>query len=311
MSFAKNVWQGRGLFQISAVIPMLLVTVAAATCPEDNHRVPGSLSATTNLKGKYLPSALPPIGAEIKSGNDLVLNHDGFPCNRRFSKRGVRYSIMKRKGRLLIADNHRIMADAYKHLLEPELQIVGIVTDGKALLDSVQELEPDGVILETILPHLNCFDAADSIKSSSSSPKLVFVTANCDPHVAAEAFRHGASAYVLKQSGAEEFRRAIRAAMDGKSYLSELIARETVHYLLYGWPKGGPKKSISPRQAEILQLLAEGNSMKVVADTLTISPATVACHKYRIMKQLRIDSNAKLMLYAIEKHMIPGRPHTL
>ena len=134
---------------------------------------------------------------------------------------------MKPKARLLIADSHLIMADAYKYLLEPEVQIVGIITDGKALLDSVQELEPDGVILETVLPHLNCFDAADSIKSSSSSTKLVFVTANSDPEVAAEAFRRGASAYVLKQSGAEEFKRAIRAAMDGNSYLSELIASET------------------------------------------------------------------------------------
>jgi len=206
---------------------------------------------------------------------------------------------MKRKARLLIADNHLIMADAYKHLLEPEVQIVGIITDGKALLDSVQELEPDGVILETVLPHLNCFDAADSIKSSSSSPKLVFVTANSDPQVAAEAFLRGASAYVLKQSGAEELKRAIRAAMDGNSYLSELIASETVHYLLDGRPKWGPQKSISRRQAEILQLLAEGNSMKLVAEILALSPATVAFHKYRMMRQLSIKSNAKLMQYAI------------
>ena len=130
------------------------------------------------------------------------------------------------------------------------------------------------------------------------------MTANCDPNVAAEAFRHGASAYVLKQSGAEEFRRAIRAAMDGKSYLSELIARETVHYLLYGWPKGGPQKSISPRQAEILQLLVEGNTMKLVAEILALSPKTVAFHKYRMMRQLKIKSNAKLMQYAIRNNFV-------
>jgi DNA-binding NarL/FixJ family response regulator len=214
---------------------------------------------------------------------------------------------MERKTRLLIADNHRIMADAYKHLLEPEFEIVSTVSDGRALLDSVQEVEPDGVILEVFLPHLNGLDAADLIKSSSSSPKLIFVTANSDPKVAAEAFRRGASAYVLKQSGAEEFKKAIRFAMDGRSYLSNLIARETVDYLLHQWAQGRLEKAISPRQAEILQLLVEGNSMKRVADILAISPGTVAFHKYTLMKELRIVSNAELLQYAMKNHMVPNQ----
>src|SRR4029077_8224911 len=99
-------------------------------------------------------------------------------------------------------------------------------------------------------------------------------------------------------------KRAIRAAMDGKSYLSELIARETIDYLLSGWPKRGPQKTISPRQTEIIQLLVEGNSMKLVADILAISPATVACNKYRIMRQLSIESNAQLIQYAIRNHLV-------
>ena len=218
---------------------------------------------------------------------------------------------MKRKTRLLIADNYRMLADAYKHLLEPEFEIVSIVTDGRALLDSVREFEPDGVILEIMLTHLNCIEAADLIKSSSSTPKLIFVTANSDPQVVAEAFRRGASAYVLKQSGADEFKRAIRSAMDGRSYLCDLIARETVDYLLYRWPQGGPKKSLSPRQAEILQLLVEGNSMKRVADILAISPGTVAFHKYTMMKELRIDSNAEFLQYAMRNNMVPSRQDTL
>jgi DNA-binding NarL/FixJ family response regulator len=219
----------------------------------------------------------------------------------------TRISIMKRKARLLIADNHLIMADGYKHLLEPEFEIVGIVTDRRMLLDSLQEFEPDGVILELFLPHLNGLDAADLIKSSSSSPKLIFVTASSDPQDVAEAFRRGASAYVLQQSGAEEFKMAIRSAMDGRSYLCNLIARETVDYLLYQWPQGRQEKVLRPRQSEILQLLVEGNSMKRVADILAISPGAVAFHKYSMMKELRIDSNAELLQYAMKNHMIPSQ----
>ena len=216
----------------------------------------------------------------------------------------MRVCIMKRKARFLIADNLRMMADAYKHLLEPEFEIVGIVTDGRVLLDSVQELTPDGVILEVSLPHLNCLHAAAQIKSSPSSPKLIFVTANSDPHLAAEAFRRGASAYVLKQSGVEELKEAIRFAMVGRSYQSTVLARETFEYLFYRGPQGEHEKAISPRRAKILQLLFEGNSMKRVAEILAISPGTVAFHKYCMMKELGIDSNAKLLQYAIKNHMI-------
>ena len=121
-------------------------------------------------------------------------------------------------------------------------------------------------------------------------------------------FRRGASTYALKQSGAEEFKRAIRSAIEGRSYLSELIARETVDYLLNRWPQGGIKKSLRPRQAEILKLLVEGNSMKRVADILDISPGTVAFHKYNMMRELRINSNAEFLQYAMRNHMISARP---
>src|SRR5664279_4907507 len=130
----------------------------------------------------------------------------------------MRVPIVKRKPRLLIADNHRMMADAYTHLLEPDFEIVTVVTDGAVLLESVEKFDPDGVILEVSLPNLNGLDAADLIKKSSSCTKLIFVSGNSDPQVVAEAFRCGASAYVLKQSGAEEFKQAIRSAMDGRSY---------------------------------------------------------------------------------------------
>jgi len=214
---------------------------------------------------------------------------------------------MDPKKRLLVADSHRIMGDGYKQLLEPEFEIVGIVTDGRELLGCAQEFEPDGVILEVSLPHLNGLDAADLIRERWPSAKLIFVTGNSDPEVAAEAFRRGASAYVLKQSDAEEFKKAIRSAMDGRSYLSNLIARQTVEYLLYRGPQGQLEKAITPRQDEVLRLLAKGNSMKRVADILAITPGTVAFHKYTMMKELRIDSNAELLQFAMKKHNIASR----
>ena len=214
---------------------------------------------------------------------------------------------MKRKPRLLIADNHRIMADAYTHLLKPEFEVVGVVTDGEVLLESVEEFAPDGVILEVSLPHLNGLDAADLIKKSSSCTKLIFVTGNSDPQVVAEAFRRGASAYVLKQSGAEEFKKAIGSAMDGRSYLSTLLARETVEYLLYRWPQRRLEKAMTTRQTEILRLLVEGNSMKRVADILAITPGTVAFHKYAMMKELNIDSNAELLQYAMKNQKVSSQ----
>ena len=141
---------------------------------------------------------------------------------------------MERKSaaRLLIADDHRLVADACKSLLEPEFEVIGVVTDGRSLLKVAAALKPDVIILDIGMPHLNGLDAGEQIKHKMPAVKLVFLTMNMAADVAAEAFRRGASAYVLKHSAAEELVIALRKVIQGESYLSPLIARETVTFLL-------------------------------------------------------------------------------
>lgn len=208
--------------------------------------------------------------------------------------------------RILIADDHRLMAEACAKMLEPEYQVVGVVTDGRSLVRTAVELKPDAVILEVSVPQLNGLDAAEQIRRKLPSVKIVFLTMNSDPNLASEAFRRGALGYILKHSGAEEFISAIRRVMNGQSYLSPLIARETLTYLLYH-RQGNHQRSISCRQSEILQLLAEGRTMKEIADMLDITPATVAFHKYNMMEKLGVTSTAGLLLYALKHHIIPAQ----
>ncbi len=135
---------------------------------------------------------------------------------------------MNRKIRLLIADNHVLVAEACRHMLQPEFEVVDIVTNGRALVRAALELKPDVVILELFLPQLNGLDAAEQIKRTLPYVKLIFATANLDPEIAAEAFRRGTSGYVPKQSRSEELVTAIRRVTCGESYLSPLVARETI-----------------------------------------------------------------------------------
>lgn len=206
--------------------------------------------------------------------------------------------------RILIADDYRLMAEACMKLLQPEFDVVAVLTDGRALVQAALELKPDGAIIDVSMPLLNGLDAAEQIKRKLPSIKILFLTVNSDPGLAAEAFRRGASGYVLKLSGAEEFRTAVRAVMQGTSYLSPLIARETLTYLLQRPKNGNREKHITRRQSEILQLLAEGRAMKDIADILDISPGTVAFHKYNMMEKLGITTNAALLMYAIKQHMV-------
>ncbi len=206
--------------------------------------------------------------------------------------------------RLLIADDHKLVAEACKSLLEPEFQVVGVVTDGRTLLKVAATLNPEVIILDIGMPQLNGLDAGEQIKHKMPSVKLVFLTMNRTAEVAAEAFRRGASAYVLKHSAADELLTAIRKVVQGESYLSPLIARETVTFLLNQGKLPADEKRITKRQTEILQLLAEGMSMKEVANVLDVKPGTVAFHKYRMMETLGVKSNAELLEYAIKRQMI-------
>jgi DNA-binding NarL/FixJ family response regulator len=212
----------------------------------------------------------------------------------------------KPSARILIADDHQLLADACKSLLEPEFQVVGIVTDGRRLLHAAFELKPDIIILDISMPHLNGLDAGGQLKLKLPGVKLVFLTMTMAEDVAAEAFRRGASAYVLKQSAADELLLALRKVTEGSSYLSPLLAKETIRYLLRQEETVSEEKRLTHRQSEILQLLVEGMSMKEVANIIDIKPGTVAFHKYRMMAKLNIKTNAELLEYAIKRHMPPA-----
>jgi len=211
---------------------------------------------------------------------------------------------MSRPARILIADDHQLLADACKILLEPEFLVVGTVTDGRHVASAVAELSPNIVLLDVYMPRLNGLDAGEQIRKNNPKIKLVFMTMTPSADVAADAFRRGGSGYVLKQSAGTELLRAVRMVDQGKSYLSPLIAKEAVTFLLYSKNTIKEENTITHRQREILQLLAEGMSMKQVANEINVKPGTVAFHKYRMMETLKVTSNAELLGYALKHQMI-------
>jgi len=206
--------------------------------------------------------------------------------------------------RILIADDHQLMADACKNLLEPEFLVVGTVTDGRNRADAVAEFRPDILLLDIYMPRLNGLDAGEQVKKKYPGMKIIFLTMTLAAEVAAEAFRRGASGYVLKQSAGTELLLALRKVNRGESYLSPLVAKETVTFLLNTRESFTEEKRITQRQREILQLLAEGLSMKQVASVIDVKPGTVAFHKYRMMETLNVHSNAELLGYALKHQMI-------
>ena len=205
--------------------------------------------------------------------------------------------------RVLLADDHTLLLGAFEKLLSPECEIVGSVSDGRSLVVEAQRLKPDVVVLDIGMPLLNGLDAGRQIKQLQKSIRLVFVTMNEDSDLAAEAFRAGASAYLLKRSAASELLVAIREVMKGRSYVTPLITQGLVGSFLDA-AKQKPSHDLTPRQREVLQLLAEGHSMKQVAALLNVTPRTVAFHKYRMMEQLNIRSNAELIQFAITHHIV-------
>lgn len=210
----------------------------------------------------------------------------------------------RHRPRLLLADDHTLIAEGCKSFLEPEFEVVAVVNDGRAMLKAAQELRPDVVILDIAMPNLNGLDAGEQLRSALRNVKIVYLTMHIEPEVAAEAFRRGASAYILKSSAAEELTLAVRAVLRGESYLTPLMTKDTVTFLLRGGSSGNTEKRITSRQSEVLQLLAEGKSMKEIADILQLKPGTVAFHKYKIMETLGLRTNAELLRYAIEHHML-------
>ena len=205
--------------------------------------------------------------------------------------------------RVLLADDHHLLLGALEKLLQEDCQIVGRVSDGHALVAAAQQLKPDVIVLDVAMPLLNGLEAGRQIKQVLRSVKLIYVTMNEDPDIAAEAFRVGASAYLLKRSTPVELLTAIREVMLGRSYVTPLVTEQLVESLLKAEEhKAG--QELTSRQREILQLVAEGRSMKEIAGVLDITPRTVAHHKYRLMDQLHIKSTAELVQYAVKHNMV-------
>lgn len=209
-----------------------------------------------------------------------------------------------RRVRVLLADDHEICRAGFKKLLEPEYEIVGSVGDGRALLKTAQELKPDVVVVDIGMPLLNGLDAGKEIKRLLPHTKLIFLTMNPDSELAAEALRIGASAYLLKTSHASELPKAIEDALKGVSYITPRVYRAMKEQYVRDPNSATRARHLTDRQREVLQLLAEGRAMKEVADILDVTLRTVCFHKYRIMEELAISTNAELVQYAMRHGMI-------
>jgi DNA-binding NarL/FixJ family response regulator len=207
---------------------------------------------------------------------------------------------MKRH-RILLADDHLLIAQALQQLLQVEFDVVGIVSDGRELLRAAGELSPDVVVVDIGMPLLNGLDAGEQLKATNPNIRIVYLTQHREPRFAVEAFRRGASGFLLKDSAVSELTVAIREAVRGRRYTSPSLEQ-----LATGELRGQPstERELSSREREVLQLLGEGKSMKEVGAVLDISPRTVEFHKYRIMEHLGVRTNAELVQQAIKLGLI-------
>lgn len=204
------------------------------------------------------------------------------------------------RARILLADDHAMLLEAFRALLEPEFEVVGTATDGRMLLAEFARLTPDVVVIDIGMPLLNGLEAGRHLKAQQRSVKLIYLTMSPEPDLAGAALRLGASGYVLKSSAASELKLAIHEALAGRTYVTPLITQDIVSLLL---DQPDRPQALTSRQREVLQLLAEGRSMKEVAAILSVTPRTVAFHKYRMMEQLHLKTSAELVQYAV-KHGI-------
>jgi DNA-binding NarL/FixJ family response regulator len=210
---------------------------------------------------------------------------------------------MKRP-RVILADDHTLILDALKSLLEPEFEVVGMFADGRALMDGAAALNPSVIVLDIGMPMMNGLNAGQRLKQAMPLVKLVYLTMNHDPDMAGEAFRLGASAYLLKNSAATELQNAIREVVRGGYYVTPLMTKGMDGSYIQNFKRRKSTNSLTLRQKEVLQLLAEGRSMKEVAFVLNVSPRTVAFHKYTMMEHLQIRSSAELIEYAMRSAIV-------
>jgi DNA-binding NarL/FixJ family response regulator len=209
-----------------------------------------------------------------------------------------------RRTRVLLADDHLMLLDALKKVLEPRYDVVGAVGDGRAVLQAATKLQPDVIVLDIAMPLLNGLDAARHLNRAMPKVKLIFMTMNEDPDLVGEAFRAGASGFLLKRAAAFELTEAIDKVLKGGSYITPSAAEGQENISLREPKARDHVAEPTPRQREVIQLLAEGHSMKEVASVLQITKRTVAAHKYAVMELLQLKTNAELVQYAIRHRII-------
>jgi DNA-binding NarL/FixJ family response regulator len=206
--------------------------------------------------------------------------------------------------RILLADDHTILLEAFERLLSPVYAIVGAVADGRALLEAATRLKPDVIVADVSMPLLTGIEACRQLQPRLPKTKWVFLTVNADPDMAVEAFRLGGSAYLLKSSAASELFAAIENAIRGSLYITPLITKGVPLGVFLNRTGNSEGQKLTARQREVLQLLAEGRLMKEAADILGVTPRTVAFHKYSIMEELGVRTSAELVQYAVKLGLV-------
>jgi DNA-binding NarL/FixJ family response regulator len=209
--------------------------------------------------------------------------------------------------RVLIADDHSIVADGLRSLIEKEYEVVGIVQDGRELLVAAPRCEPDVIVLDISMPLLNGLDAAERLSKLLPNAKLVFLTMKDDPNLAAAALKMGAVGYVLKNDATTELLKAISEVLHGKQYVTRRLRPE--NWAVRETRAKNVSKELTPRQQEVLQLIAEGRSMKEIAVILSVSEKTVEFHKYHIMETFNLKNNAEMVLFAVKRKVISPELH--
>ena len=206
--------------------------------------------------------------------------------------------------RIVLADDHCLILDAIKSFLEPEFEVVATFNDGFTLVNEAPRLDPDVIVLDVGMPSINGLNAGQRLRTLIPNTKLIYLTMKMDRDVAAEAFRLGASGYVVKSSAGTELVQAIRQAMVNKFYITPLMTEGEVGSFIQNVQQKRSPDKLTLRQREVLQLLVEGRSMKEVASMLNVSPRTVAFHKYTILDLLRVKSSAELIQFAVRESMV-------
>jgi len=212
---------------------------------------------------------------------------------------------MVTRPRILLADDHALVLEGLAKLVMEDCDLVGTVEDGRALIQAAQQLKPDVIVLDISMPKLNGLDAGRQLKKLLPSTKLIFLTMHADPHYAKEAFHIGASGFLLKRSAASELMQAIHAVMKGQYYVTPAIAKDFLGTFTQQMPDSQiGTNSLTPRQREVLQLIAEGHSTKEIATLLNVSAKTVEFHRTQIIRELKLQNTAELTRYAIAHGLV-------